>query len=60
MSRRSINRNIMDEKLSGVADAALRLKMMMNSPYRKHRKAAVEMGKMVAKMQDMVNHAQEA
>lgn len=58
MSRKSIGRDLMDAKLAGVQDAALRLTLLMRSPYRKHRKAAVAMGEMVNKMQDMIT-AQE-
>lgn len=54
MSHKSNGRNIMDARLAGTQDAALRLSLMMSSPYRKHRKAALEMGAMVNKMQDMI------
>lgn len=57
MSRRSIGRNIMDEKLSGVQDAALRLTLLMKSPYRKHLKQARQMSEMVNKMQTLVADA---
>lgn len=59
MARRSINRSIMDAKLHNVQDAALRLTLMMKSPYKKHRKAAVAMGEMVNKVQEIVKGVQD-
>jgi len=54
MSHKSVGRDIMDAKLAGVQDAAVRLTLMMNSPYKKHRRAAVKMGEMVNKMKDII------
>jgi len=59
MSHKSVGRDIMDAKLAGVQDAALRLALLMKSPYRKHRKAAVAMGELVNKMQSMIGEQRE-